>query len=259
MNILAIGDVVGKGGCEFLRKTLPAFKKFNKIDICVVNGENSAPGNGITGNSVADILTSGADVVTTGNHAFKKQEIYNKFNDETTPLIRPANFYKDAPGRGYYIIDKGYVRAAVINLIGTVYLDSFDNPFYVIDNILNEEEVKSCKIKLLDFHAEATSEKRAMGFYLDGRVSAVFGTHTHVQTSDATVLPLGAGYITDLGMTGSVNSVLGVKPEKAIAKLKTHMPERFDEAAGPYKMEGCVFEIDEKTGKAKSAESVQII
>lgn len=256
MNILVIGDVVGTNGCEFLRRTLPAFKKFNGIDLCIVNGENSAQGNGILPQSAEHILTSGADIITTGNHALRRFEIYDKFDEEGYPLIRPANFYRTAPGKGYYIIDKGFIKIAVINLMGVVYLENNENPFDCIDRIL--EEVKDCRIKIVDFHAEATAEKRAMGFYLDGRISAIFGTHTHVQTNDAQVLPKGTGYITDIGMTGPIQSVLGVTPSLAIEKLKTNLPVRFENPDGDCKMEGCIFEIDNKTGKTLSAKTVSI-
>ncbi len=257
MNILAIGDVVGSGGCEFLRKSLPAFKKLNKIDLCIVNGENSAQGNGILPQSARHILDSGADIITTGNHALRRFEIYEDFDNENFPLIRPANFHKTAPGRGFEIIDKGFVKIAVINLMGTVYLENLENPFECIDEIL--EQVKDCKIKILDFHGEATAEKRAMGFYLDGRVSAVFGTHTHVQTADAQVLPHGTGYITDIGMTGAVQSVLGVTPSLAIQKMKTNLPVKFENPQGQCKMEGCIFEIDNSTGKTISAENFSLV
>lgn len=256
MNILAIGDVVGTNGCEFLRKTLPAFKKLKKIDVCIVNGENSAQGNGILPQSAIHLLDSGADVITTGNHALRRFEIYDKFDEEGFPLIRPANFYRTAPGKGYYIIDKGFIQIAVINLIGVAYLENNDNPFDSIDRIL--EEVKHCRIKILDFHAEATGEKRSMGFYLDGRISAMFGTHTHVQTADEQILPAGTGYITDIGMTGPVQSVLGVTPRLAIEKMKTNLPVRFENPDGECKMEGCIFEIDNKTGKTVSVERVSI-
>ncbi len=256
MNILVIGDVVGTNGCEFLRKTLPAFKRLNKIDLCIVNGENSAQGNGILPQSAEHLLTSGADVITTGNHALRRFEIYDKFDEDGYPLIRPANFYKTAPGKGYYIIDKGFIKIAVINLIGTVYLDNNNNPFDCIDEIL--KEVSDCRIKIVDFHAEATAEKRAMGFYLDGKVSAVFGTHTHVQSNDAGVLPNSTGYITDIGMTGAINSVLGVTPELAIQKIRTNLPVRFENPNGECKMEGCIFEIDNKTGKTVSAQAISV-
>ena len=257
MNILAVGDVVGTNGCEFLRKTLPAFKKLKKIDVCIVNGENSAQGNGILPQSANHLLDSGADLITTGNHALRRFEIYDKFDEEDFPLIRPANFYRTAPGRGYYIIDKGFIQIAVINLIGTTYLDNNDNPFDCIDRIL--EETKHCKIRLLDFHAEATGEKRAMGFYLDGKISAMFGTHTHVLTADEQILPNGTGYITDIGMTGPVHSVLGVTPALAIEKIRTNLPVRFENPDGACKMEGCIFEIDNKTGKTVSVERVCIM
>ena len=255
MKILAIGDVVGTNGCECLRRILPAYRRHNGIDLCIVNGENSAQGNGILPQSAEHLLTSGADIITTGNHAFRRFEIYNKFDEEGYPLIRPANFYRTAPGKGYYIIDKGFMKIAVINLAGTVYLENNDNPFDCIDRILSE--VSDCRIKLVDFHAEATAEKRAMGFYLDGKVSAIFGTHTHVQTTDAQVLK-GTGYITDIGMTGPVQSVLGVTPSLAIEKIRTNLPVRFENPDGECRMEGCIFEIDNKTGKTLSAEAVSV-
>ena len=256
MKILAIGDVVGTNGCECLRRILPAYRRHNGIDLCIVNGENSAQGNGILPQSAEHLLTSGADIITTGNHAFRRFEIYNKFDEEGYPLIRPANFYRTAPGKGYYIIDKGFIKIAVINLAGTVYLENNDNPFDCIDRILGE--VSDCRIMLVDFHAEATAEKRAMGFYLDGKVSAIFGTHTHVQTNDAQVLPNGTGYITDIGMTGPVQSVLGVTPSLAIEKIRTNLPVRFENPDGECRMEGCIFEIDNKTGKTLSAEAVSV-
>ena len=256
MKILAIGDVVGTNGCECLRRILPAYRRLNGIDLCIVNGENSAQGNGILPQSAEHLLTSGADIITTGNHAFRRFEIYNKFDEEGYPLIRPANFYRTAPGKGYYIIDKGFMKIAVINLAGTVYLENNDNPFDCIDRILGE--VSDCRIKLVDFHAEATAEKKAMGFYLDGKVSAIFGTHTHVQTNDAQVLPNGTGYITDIGMTGPVQSVLGVTPSLAIEKIRTNLPVRFENPDGECRMEGCIFEIDNKTGKTLSAEAVSV-
>ena len=257
MKILVIGDVVGDNGSEFLRRTLPSFKKNNGIDLCIVNGENSAQGNGIHPHSAEHLLASGADVITTGNHVLRRAEIYPKLDEEGYPLIRPANFHRAAPGKGYYIINKGFMQIAVINLIGVVYLENNENPFECIDRVL--EEVKHCKIKIVDFHAEATAEKRAMGFYLDGRASAIFGTHTHVQTNDAQVLPGGTGYITDIGMTGPIQSVLGITPSLAIEKMKTNLPVRFQNPDGDCRMEGCIFEIDNKTGKAISAKTVSVV
>ena len=257
MNILVIGDVVGLTGCEFLRSHLSQFKKLKSIDICIINGENSSDGNGITPTSAEHLFVSGADLITTGNHVYRRREIY-EYLDETEFIIRPANFISENPGHGYCVIDKGSAQIAVINLMGTMYLDPLENPFDCVDKLLLQDDIKNCKIKIVDFHAEATSEKRAMGFYLDGRVSAIYGTHTHVQTSDSQVLENGTGYITDIGMTGVIQSVLGVKPEIIIEKLKTNMPARFDNASGDCSMCGCIFEIDNKTGKTVSVEHVEI-
>lgn len=253
LNILAIGDVVGQEGCEFLRKTLPSFKKLKGIGFTIANGENSAAGNGITPFSAEHLFASGVDVITTGNHVYKRREVYD-FLDSRFDIIRPANYYKNNPGRGFTVIDKGSVRIGIINLSGVSFMNEAGNPFEAVDSIL--PELDDCRIILVDFHAEATAEKKALGYYLDSKVSAVFGTHTHVQTSDARVLEGGTAYITDLGMTGPEKSVLGIKPEIAISKFKTGMPSRFETAQGQCFMCGCIFEIDEKTGRALSVESV---
>ncbi len=255
MNILVIGDVVSAKGCEFLRNILPAYKKLKKIDLCIANGENSAVGNGITPFSAQYLFDSGVDFITTGNHVYRRKEFYEML-DERDDIIRPANFFGANPGKGFSTIDMGFSKVGIINLAGMVYMDRCDNPFTVVDEIL--PELSDCRIILVDFHAEATAEKRAMGFYLDGKVSAVFGTHTHIITGDATVLPNGTAYITDIGMTGPKNSVLGVKPEISIEWLRTGMPARFDTAEGECIMNGCIFEIDNKTGKALSVEAVTI-
>lgn len=255
MNILVIGDVVSAAGCEFLRSVLPTFKKVKGIDLCIANGENSAVGNGITPFSANYLFDSGVDFITTGNHVFRRREFYEML-DEREDIIRPANFHRENPGKGYAVIDMGFARVGVINLSGTVYMDRCANPFDTVDEIL--PKLSDCKIILVDFHAEATAEKRAMGFYLDGRVSAVFGTHTHVLTADAGLLPKGTAYITDIGMTGVKHSSLGVDPAISIEWLRTGMPARFDPAEGACMMNGCIFEIDNKTGKALSAEPVNI-
>lgn len=255
MVILAIGDVIGNGGCEFLRNRLPALKKAEGVDLVIVNGENSADGNGITPFSAEHLLTSGVDVITTGNHVFRRREIYDLL-DENTRILRPANFPAGAPGCGYCMVDTGRATVCVINLIGTVYLDSYDSPFAAADTIL--KQVGDGTITLIDFHAEATSEKRALGFYLDGRVSAVFGTHTHVQTADEEILPQGTGYISDLGMTGPIHSVLGIEPKQAIARFMTKMPVRFTNPGSPYILSGVIFDIDNKTQKTNFVKRVQI-
>ena len=248
MKILTIGDVVSKQGCDYLRNHLPKLKSELGADIVIVNGENSAIGNGILPQSAEHILASGADIITLGNHALKRREIYN-YLDENHPIIRPANYHSSAPGRGMEIIDKGYCRVAVINLQGAVYLNPIENPFDAIDRELKKAKDENADIIIVDFHAEATSEKKAMGFYIDGRASAIFGTHTHIQTNDNQILPNGTGYITDIGMTGPYYSVLGIEPECAIKKMKTGLPVKFTNPSGPCILEGCLFEIDEKTAK----------
>ncbi len=247
MRLLFIGDVVGIGGCEFLMKALPGYKKENGVDVCIANGENSAQGNGVTPVSCKMLYDSGVDFITLGNHSFKRPEIMEYLDKEPT-IIRPYNFPGGAPGRGIGIIDKGKYRIAVINLMGTVYMEALNNPFYEIDEAL--KEIDDCKTVIVDFHAEATAEKRSMGYYLDGRVTALLGTHTHIQTADAQLLPKGTAYITDVGMTGPRDSVLGIEPELAIKKMKSHLPVRFVNAKGRCVMNGCLIDIDEKTGKA---------
>lgn len=255
MNILAIGDVVSAAGCEFLRSKLPAYKKLKAVDLCIANGENSAVGNGITPTSAQYLFDSGVDVITTGNHVFRRREVYDML-DESDRIIRPANFHKSSPGKGFTTVDMGFAKVGIVNLSGMVCMDRCDNPFAVVEEVL--PQIADCRIKIVDFHSEASAEKRAMGFWLDGRVSAVFGTHTHVMTADAQILPKGTAYISDLGMTGPKQSVLGVKPEISIEWLRTGMPARFDTAEGECIMNGCIFEFDNKTGKALSVEPVII-
>lgn len=255
MVILAIGDVVGSGGCEFVRAHLPALKKLYNVDLVIANGENSADGNGITPLSAEHLFTSGVDVITTGNHVFRRKEIV-PFLEDNRYILRPANYPSGTPGNGTCLIDTGKVSVCIINLIGTVFMDNYDNPFAAVDSIL--KQIGPDVIKLVDFHAEATSEKRSLGYYLDGRVSAVFGTHTHVQTADEEILPKGTAYITDLGMTGPAVSVLGVNPKLTIQRFLTKMPVRFVNAGAPYFLSGAVFEIDNKTKVAKYVKRMQI-
>ncbi|MBQ5901251.1 MAG: TIGR00282 family metallophosphoesterase, partial [Clostridia bacterium] len=226
MNILCIGDVCGNIGCEHLRRVLPAIKRENQVDFIIVNGENSADGNGILPHSAALLFDAGVDVITGGNHTFRRREIFDTL-EENPRLLRPSNMPKTAFGKGYGIYDYGRFSVGVINLLGTTYMESMDCPFREADRILDIMQTEGVKIIIVDFHAEATSEKRALGFYLDGKVSALFGTHTHVQTADEQILPRGTGYITDVGMTGPVQSVLGVKPEIVISKFMDRMPVRF--------------------------------
>lgn len=256
MRILCIGDVVGNIGCEFLRSRLPSLKKIKSIDFVVCNGENSSDGNGITPASAKFLFDSGVDAITLGNHTFRRKEIY-EYLDSEPYIVRPANFpSKTTPGRGVVNIDTGRRIVTVINLMGNCLMDNNLNcAFETVDEVLSKAE---SKIIVVDFHAEATGEKRAMGYYLDGRVSAVFGTHTHVQTSDVQILPNGTGYITDVGMTGTKESVLGVKKEIIIDKMRTKLPKRFDLASGECKMECAVFDIDDKSGRCVEVESLRI-
>lgn len=242
MNIFVLGDIVGESGCEFVRENLSIIKKHNNIDLCIANGENSAYGNGISSYSADYLLSSGVDFITTGNHVFRKNDVYS-FLEETDRVIRPYNLHKSTPGSGVGKIDMGRVKIGIINIMGKAFMNSSDNPFDAVDEAL--KEIEDCKIKLIDFHAEATGEKRAMGFYVDGRVSAIFGTHTHVQTADGCILPLGTGYITDVGMCGPENSVLGVKSEIIIKHLKTGLPQKFQVSDNPCCINGCIFEIND--------------
>jgi metallophosphoesterase (TIGR00282 family) len=256
MKILAIGDIVGKNGCEFLKNKLPILKKRENIDLVIANGENSAEGNGITPESAKFIFSSEADIITTGNHVFKRKEIRD-FLGKHPSIIRPANYPpKTTPGKGFCIAQVRNIKIAIINLMGIVYLENLRCPFETIDDIL--KELSECTIKIVDFHAEATAEKRALGFYLDGKISAMFGTHTHVQTSDETILPFGTGYITDVGMTGVIDSILGVKKDIIIKRHIEKLPMRFENASGECKMECVLFDIDEITGLTNNMQRLRI-
>lgn len=257
MNILCIGDVVGESGCSYLLKRLPNLKKELKIDLCIVNGENSAEGNGILPASADEIFAAGADVITGGNHTLRRREIYESL-DENEFLLRPYNLPKTTPGKGVAVVDLGYTQVAVVNLIGTVYMESNDSPFFAADDVINELKKQNINNIIVDLHAEATSEKRAMGFYIDGRVTALFGTHTHVQTADAQLLPNGTAYITDIGMTGTVQSVLGVRSDVVISKMRDKLPARFVNACGDCKMCGCLISVDRSTGKAKAIRAIGV-
>ena len=251
-RVLAVGDVVGGPGLERIRRTLRQLKRETKADFVVVNGENAAV-VGITPDQAEDILDAGADVITMGNHTWSKREIV-PYMDDCPQILRPANYAPQVPGRGFGIFETGAGDVAVIDLIGRVGMDyGPDNPFTVVEKAL--KEIKT-KIVLVELHAEATSEKLALGYMLDGRVSAVWGTHTHVPTADARVLPKGTGYCTDLGMTGPRESVLGIRPELSIGKFKGDLPERYRWADGPTKLEAVLFTIDSATGKCLKAERV---
>jgi len=245
MKVLFLGDVIGPAGCKAVAKYLPALKREHAVDVCIVNGENSAQGNGITPESADSLFAAGADVITTGNHVFRRREVYELL-DRQIGVIRPANFHKTAPGSGVYVFDMLRCKLCVINLQGQTYMDPCDNPFETVDRLLETVETKNI---FVDFHAEATSEKIAMGHYLDGRVSAVVGTHTHVPTADGRILPNGTAYLTDAGMCGGKNSILGVKKELIIKRFIDHMPVRFDYDPEDCGINGVVIEIDGGSGK----------
>lgn len=255
MNVLCVGDVIGTVGCEFLRSHLPSLKRLKKIDAVIVNGENSSDSNGIVPHSADHIFTSGADCITTGNHCFQRHESYAMY-DSNLPIIRPANFPDGVPGRGMEILDFGRFRLAVINLMGLVGMfETLACPFKTADALLEQCDTKFI---IVDFHAEATAEKRALAEYLDGRVSAVFGTHTHVQTADEQILEKGTGFITDVGMTGPVSSVIGMRRDIAIERMTRHMPVRNVYADGPCMINAILFELDNSTGKTISVERIML-
>lgn len=254
MKLLFLGDVVGSAGVRFVKDKLWKLKRDYSIDLTVINGENSAQGNGITPDSFEQLIRVGADVISTGNHCFRRKEIMPLYESRDI-LLRPANYPEGVTGHGTVTVDLGRARVTVINLLGTVYLDSLDNPFTVVDKLLSECDTPNI---IVDFHAEATAEKKAMGFYLDGKVTAVLGTHTHVQTADETVLPGGTAYITDVGMTGPEVSVLGVQKELAIKKLREHCPVSFKESDSPCFLNGVIVTFNERTGRAESIERIII-
>ena len=255
MKILAVGDIVGEGGVQKLKMVLPKIKQEEQIDFVITNGENSAGGMGITERNYKDILFGGTDVVTMGNHTWAKKDIFNFIDDER--IVRPANYTRNIPGKGYTIVKAKDKNIAVINLIGRVDVNVLsENPFKVANDLV-EELKEQVDIIIIDFHAEATAEKIALGHYLDGKVTAIFGTHTHVQTADAKILPKGTGYITDIGMTGPEHSVIGMEISASIKRLETTLPEKYRLAEGNCILNGVIFEIDDQTNKVMNIKTIQ--
>ena len=254
MKILAVGDVVGGPGMDRVRRSLRWLKRQTGADFVIVNGENAAV-VGMTPHQAEDIFDAGADVITMGNHTFGKREIV-EYLEDTDRVLRPANYAPQAPGKGWGVYETRFGPVAVIDLQGRCNMDySPDNPFLAVEKILKEIDTK---LVFVELHAEATSEKLAMGYMLDGRVSAVWGTHTHVPTADMQVLPKGTGYVTDLGMTGPKHSVLGIQPHLSIAKFRGDLPERYRWAEGDTKMEAVLFTVDTETGLCRKAERVDV-
>jgi metallophosphoesterase (TIGR00282 family) len=253
MRVLFIGDVVGSPGRQGLRETMPQLRERYAPDLVIVNGENSAGGVGITERTANDLFGAGADVLTSGNHVYRHREAY-EFLDREERVLRPANYPQANPGRGHGVFEAGGMKVRVINLSGGVGLRVARSPFDTVDSILDHHDADAT---IVDFHAEVTSEKVAMGWHLDGRVAAVFGTHTHVPTADGRVLPGGTAFISDVGMTGSRTSVLGVKPEQALRSLITQMPTRFETAEDDVWVMGALVEVNQQ-GLADSFEQVMV-
>lgn len=254
LKVLAVGDIVAPIGLNYLRKCLPALKREKQIDFCIVNGENAAV-LGMQPQQAEEILNAGADVITMGNHTWGKRELV-PYIERSREVLRPANLPPQQPGRGWGVFETPFGEIAVIDLIGRCGMDyTPDNPFLTVEKILNKIQTK---LIFVEIHAEATSEKLAMGWMLDGRVSAVWGTHTHVQTSDERVLPQGTGYLTDLGMTGPRDSILGIRPDLSIKKFRGDLTGRYEPATGACKLEGCIFTVDADTGRCLNVERVRV-
>lgn len=252
LRVLAVGDVVGNPGMERIRRNLRPLIRKTHADFVVVNGENASV-VGLTPDQAETILDAGADVITMGNHTFGKRELV-PYLEDCPRILRPANYAPQAPGVGWGVYETSAGNVAVVDLIGRCNMDyGPDNPFLLIDKILKKLDTH---LILVEFHAEATSEKLAMGYMLDGRVSALWGTHTHVPTADARVLPKGTGYVTDLGMTGPKESVLGIRPDLSIAKFRGDLTQRYRWAEGEAKLEGVLFTLDASTGLCLRAERI---
>jgi len=251
LRILAIGDIIGKPGRKAVKEILPGLYSEYNIDLVVGNGENAAGGLGLTPSTAEELFDSGIDVITTGNHIWAYKEIIPYFDSEP-PLLRPLNYPPTNPGRGYLLKN----NVLIVNLVGRVFIGNFDCPFRAMDQLLAEFEHKSMPI-IVDFHAEATSEKVAMGKYLDGRVSAVLGTHTHVGTIDAHILPGGTAYVTDIGMVGPIDSVIGDDPDSVLDRFLTQIPGRLSVGKGKVSFDAILVEVDEKTGKAVDIKRIQ--
>ncbi|TYQ15799.1 UNVERIFIED_CONTAM: hypothetical protein Cloal_2289 [Acetivibrio alkalicellulosi] len=254
MNLLFIGDIVGNPGRKAAKEMIKRLKKEKEIDFCFANGENSAGGSGITYVVAQELYKSGIQGITLGNHTWSKREVTN-FIDSDKCIVRPANYPTELPGFGSTVIKGEKGEVGLLNIMGRVYMDSIDCPFKAAEREI--EHLKNfVKIIVIDMHAEATSEKHALAWHLDGKVSCVLGTHTHVQTADERILPFGTGYITDVGMTGPYDGIIGVERERVINKFITHMPTRFEVAHGKVQFNGAYLEIDEKTGKTLKIERI---
>ncbi|MBU1612116.1 MAG: TIGR00282 family metallophosphoesterase [Proteobacteria bacterium] len=256
MKILFLGDIVGRPGRTAVKERLGRLREEHGLDMVVANGENASGGLGLSSKVARELLGAGIDVLTSGNHIWKFREVYNFLTTEPR-LLRPDNFPQGVPGRGFGVFEMDSVRVAVVNLQGRTFMQPVDCPFKAADRILADLKGRA-EVILVDFHAEATSEKTAMAWHLEGRVSVLVGTHTHIQTSDARVLPGGTGYITDLGMCGPVDSCLGMKSQPILDRFLSGLPTRFEVAGGRVAIQGVVAEVDETTGRARSMELLDL-
>ena len=258
LRILMVGDVFGRPGRKFFAEQTAKIKQEKNIDVVVVNGENAAHGKGLTQATFNALLSGGADVVTTGNHVWDRKDIYD-FIDREPFLLRPANYPEEnCPGQGHCIYPYKAKNIGVINLEGRTFMQPLDNPFAKAEEVLKEIK-KDCDIILIDFHAEATSEKLALGFFLDGKVTAIVGTHTHVQTADERFLPKGTAYITDLGMVGPLNSIIGTRIDNALDKFLTCRMNKFEVADAPCVYCGLIVEVDDKSNQPTKIERLRIV
>jgi metallophosphoesterase (TIGR00282 family) len=257
LRILFIADVVGAPGRRALAERLPAIRAEHEIDVCVVNGENAADGIGITPRLADQLLGLGVDAITLGNHAFRRTEIAD-YLQTSERVVRPANMARGTPGRGLAVVPVGDAKLGVINVLGSLFLHPATSMFEIVDELVDEARAQT-PLVLVDVHAEATSEKAALARWLDGRVTAVLGTHTHVQTSDARLLPKGTAFITDAGMTGPHDSVIGVEADLAIRRMRTGLPVRFETAQGGVRIEGAVVTCDPSSGKASAIEALRVL
>ncbi|MDD5119779.1 MAG: TIGR00282 family metallophosphoesterase [Candidatus Omnitrophica bacterium] len=256
MNILFIGDIVGAPGREAIKKLVQPLRQEYSVDFVIANGENSSGGSGITQKVASELFASGADVLTSGDHIWKRPEIFELINREER-ILRPLNFPSGAPGRGAAVFKtKNAGKVGVVNVNGRVFMDALECPFKTALSAC-EKLAEETKIIILDIHAEATSEKVALGWYLDGKVSAIFGTHTHIQTADEKILPKGTAYITDVGMTGPYDSVIGRRKEDVLTRFLSSIPVKFEVAEGDVQLHGALVEIDENTGRALSILRIQ--
>ena len=256
MRILTIGDIVGEISIEYLAKNLSKFTRENRIDFVIANGENASEIKGISQRDAEDILALGVDFITLGNHAFGKKDIYSYLDNNDHKIIRPCNFPSNVPGSGYSIVRVDGYKILIVNALGTMYMSPINSPFESINRIL-EREKGEYDFAILDIHAEATSEKIAIARYFDGKIAIIFGTHTHVQTADEQILPKGSAYITDIGITGPINSILGTKVESVIDKFILQIPQYFSVADGEVKANGVIFDINPDTQKINSINRVK--